>query len=99
MFLWKFFLPNWLFFVLGKDEPVAPTLHIKPKDPKTFVTPSPGAYNPVSGDGKFMCMFKFTNIVQYYLHYWKQKYFYTNIKKYQNLIDDSVYGIGDWPFN
>merc|ERR1711988_1477172 len=31
----------------GKDEPVAPTLHIKPKDPKTFVTPSPGAYNPV----------------------------------------------------
>ena len=33
---------------------MAPTLHIKPKDPKTFVTPSPGAYNPVSGGGKFI---------------------------------------------
>ena len=66
-FLKKFFVPNWLFFVLGKDEPVAPTLHIKPKDPKTFVTPSPGAYNPVSGGGKFIYvrMFKFTNIVLY----------------------------------
>ena len=32
----------------GKDEPKAPSLHIKPKDPKAFVTPSPGAYNPVN---------------------------------------------------
>ena len=30
----------------GKDEPKAPTMHIKPKDPKGFVTPAPGAYNP-----------------------------------------------------
>ena len=34
----------------GKDEPVAPSLHIKPKDPKQFVTPSPGAYNPDGAD-------------------------------------------------
>ena len=42
--------PNYLvvFNVAGKDEPKAPSLHIKPKDPKPFVTPSPGAYNPVS---------------------------------------------------
>lgn len=33
-----------------KDEPVAPSLHIKPKEPKSFVTPSPGAYNPDSAD-------------------------------------------------
>ena len=32
--------------ILGKDEPKAPTMHIKPKDPKSFVTPAPGAYNP-----------------------------------------------------
>jgi hypothetical protein len=25
-------------------------MHIKPKDPKQFVTPSPGAYNPESAD-------------------------------------------------
>ncbi len=25
-------------------------MHIKPKDPKTFVTPSPGAYNPEAAD-------------------------------------------------
>ncbi len=25
-------------------------MHIKPKDPKSFVTPSPGAYNPDSAD-------------------------------------------------
>ena len=30
----------------GKDDPKAPTMHIKPKDPKGFVTPAPGAYNP-----------------------------------------------------
>ena len=35
---------------LGKDEPVAPSLHIKPKDPKQFVTPAPGAYNPDGAD-------------------------------------------------
>jgi len=34
----------------GKDEPKAPTMHIKPKDPKSFVTPSPGAYNPDLAD-------------------------------------------------
>jgi len=33
-----------------KDEPIAPTLHIKPKEPKAFVTPSPGAYNPDAAD-------------------------------------------------
>ena len=32
--------------IFGKDEPKAPTMHIKPKDPKSFVTPAPGAYNP-----------------------------------------------------
>ena len=36
--------------ILGKDEPVAPTLHIKPKDPKSFLTPAPGAYNPDAAD-------------------------------------------------
>ena len=45
-------------FILGKDEPVAPTLHIKPKDPKTFVTPSPGAYNPVSAVVENLCAWK-----------------------------------------
>jgi len=25
-------------------------MHIKPKDPKSFVTPAPGAYNPESAD-------------------------------------------------
>ena len=39
-----------LFNFLGKDEPVAPSLHIKPKDPKQFVTPAPGAYNPDGAD-------------------------------------------------
>ena len=34
----------------GKDDPKAPTMHIKPKDPKSFVTPSPGAYNPDLAD-------------------------------------------------
>ena len=33
-------------FFSGKDDPKAPTMHIKPKDPKGFVTPAPGAYNP-----------------------------------------------------
>ena len=37
---------KFLNFILGKDEPKAPTMHIKPKDPKSFVTPAPGAYNP-----------------------------------------------------
>ena len=36
--------------ITGKDEPKAPTLHIKPKEPKSFVTPSPGAYNPDAAD-------------------------------------------------
>ena len=35
-----------IIFFSGKDEPKAPTMHIKPKDPKGFVTPAPGAYNP-----------------------------------------------------
>ena len=35
-----------LFHFSGKDEPKAPSMHIKPKDPKSFVTPAPGAYNP-----------------------------------------------------
>ena len=35
---------------LGKDDPKAPSMHIKPKDPKQFVTPAPGAYNPESAD-------------------------------------------------
>ncbi len=25
-------------------------MHIKPKDPRSFVTPAPGAYNPESAD-------------------------------------------------
>ena len=29
---------------------MAPSLHIKPKDPKQFVTPAPGAYNPDGAD-------------------------------------------------
>ena len=29
---------------------MAPTLHIKPKEPKSFVTPAPGAYNPDNAD-------------------------------------------------
>ena len=32
--------------LLGKETPLASSLHIKVKDPKKFVTPSPGAYNP-----------------------------------------------------
>ena len=35
-----------IFHFSGKDDPKAPTMHIKPKDPKGFVTPAPGAYNP-----------------------------------------------------
>ena len=35
---------------LGKDDPKAPSMHIKPKDPKVFVTPAPGAYNPENAD-------------------------------------------------
>ena len=34
----------------GKDEPKAPSMHIKPKDPKVFVTPAPGTYNPENAD-------------------------------------------------
>jgi Sperm-tail PG-rich repeat len=34
----------------GKDEPKAPSMHIKPKDPKIYVTPAPGAYNPENAD-------------------------------------------------
>ncbi|KAL7635944.1 UNVERIFIED_CONTAM: hypothetical protein RMT77_013761 [Armadillidium vulgare] len=30
----------------GKDEPHAPSMHIRPKDPKPFVTPAPGDYCP-----------------------------------------------------
>ncbi len=37
-------------FPSGKDDPKAPTMHIKPKDPRSFVTPAPGAYNPESAD-------------------------------------------------
>ena len=39
-------LKVFFYSILGKDEPKAPTMHIKPKDPKSFVTPAPGAYNP-----------------------------------------------------
>ena len=39
-------ISHFLNSILGKDEPKAPTMHIKPKDPKSFVTPAPGAYNP-----------------------------------------------------
>ena len=34
----------------GKDEPVAASMHIKPKEPKKFVTPAPGAYNPENAE-------------------------------------------------
>ena len=37
-------------FIIGKDDPKAPSLHIKPKEPKAFVTPAPGAYNPDGAD-------------------------------------------------
>ena len=47
-FIPKCFIQHVCFDITGKDEPKAPSLHIKPKDPKPFVTPSPGAYNPVS---------------------------------------------------
>ena len=42
-----------LFFIypgLGKDSSPASSLHIRPKEPKKFVTPSPGAYNPENAD-------------------------------------------------
>ena len=32
--------------ILGKGSAVSSSLHVKVKDPKQFVTPSPGAYNP-----------------------------------------------------
>ena len=35
-------------YLTGKDCAVSSSLHIKVKDPKKFVTPSPGAYNPQS---------------------------------------------------
>ena len=34
----------------GKDAPKAPTMHIKPKDPRQFATPAPGAYNPEAAE-------------------------------------------------
>jgi hypothetical protein len=34
----------------GKDSSPAASLHIRPKEPKKFVTPSPGAYNPENAD-------------------------------------------------
>ena len=44
-------MSKWSFyFHSGKDEPKAPTMHIKPKDPKNYVTPAPGAYNPDLAD-------------------------------------------------
>lgn len=39
-----------LYIFSGKDEPKAPSMHIKPKDPRAFVTPSPCAYNPEGAD-------------------------------------------------
>ena len=36
--------------VAGKDAPKAPTMHIKPKDPRKFSTPAPGAYNPEAAE-------------------------------------------------
>ena len=92
---------NWLFFILGKDEPVAPTLHIKPKDPKTFVTPSPGAYNPVSGGGKFIYVHvqvhKHCTILS--IHIIENKNTSILTLKISKILEDSVYGIGHWPFN
>jgi hypothetical protein len=37
-------------FRVGKDSSPAASLHIRPKEPKKFVTPSPGAYNPENAD-------------------------------------------------
>ena len=39
-----------IFSFLGKNEGTSASLHIKVKDPKKFITPSPGAYNPQNAD-------------------------------------------------
>ncbi|KAG0710890.1 Outer dense fiber protein 3 [Chionoecetes opilio] len=36
----------------GKDEPVAASMHIRPKDPKAYVTPAPCDYSPDKADAK-----------------------------------------------
>ncbi|XP_071528740.1 LOW QUALITY PROTEIN: protein CIMAP1C-like [Panulirus ornatus] len=36
----------------GKDEPVAASMHIKPKDPKMYITPAPCDYSPDKAETK-----------------------------------------------
>ncbi|XP_045103383.1 outer dense fiber protein 3-like isoform X2 [Portunus trituberculatus] len=36
----------------GKDEPVAASMHIRPKDPKAYVTPAPCDYSPDKAESK-----------------------------------------------
>ncbi|XP_050728559.1 outer dense fiber protein 3-like isoform X6 [Eriocheir sinensis] len=36
----------------GKDEPVAASMHIRPKDPKMYVTPAPCDYSPDKAEAK-----------------------------------------------
>lgn len=36
----------------GKDEPAAASMHIKPKDPKVYVTPAPCDYSPEKAERK-----------------------------------------------
>ncbi|XP_063865841.1 ciliary microtubule associated protein 1A-like isoform X6 [Scylla paramamosain] len=36
----------------GKDEPVAASMHIRPKDPKAYVTPAPCDYSPDKAEAK-----------------------------------------------
>lgn len=34
----------------GKDESIAASMHVKPKDPKVFQTPAPCDYRPEKGE-------------------------------------------------
>ncbi|KAK4297021.1 hypothetical protein Pmani_030539 [Petrolisthes manimaculis] len=36
----------------GKDEPVAASMHIRPKDPKVYITPAPCDYSPDKAEAK-----------------------------------------------
>lgn len=44
-------LPLWCVSA-GKDEPVAASMHIRPKDPKVYVTPAPCDYSPDKAEAK-----------------------------------------------
>nr|QPM92669.1 outer dense fiber protein 3 [Procambarus clarkii] len=38
----------------GKDEPVAASMHIKPKDPRMYITPAPCDYSPDKAEAKVL---------------------------------------------